>query len=982
MPMMQLFQKIRETGPLNKWLVGLVTCLFLYTVVGFAVVPALLKWILTKKLSENLHRQVMIEDIDFNPYALSTTIKEVVVKDREGSDTFFSLGRLYTNLQLISLFKRAPIIRELRIEDLYVNIVRSADGLYNFSDLVPEDSSESQGPETESRPVSFSLNNIQLSNGRIQFVDVPKDKNHQVTDLDITAPFLSTLPYHIDSFVEPMFSAKINERPVSFKGKTKPFADSVETILEIDLDDIDIPYYLAYVPLNWKAKVVKGHLNTSATLSYMQYADGPPSLSVSGELSLKTLEVVDGQKRPLLNFPLIHVSMAPSELMSKNFHLSKVLVQSPEVHIARDPSGELSIQSIIAKSEDEKEPPRQQSPATPLTVTLDEIGVKDGGFVFSDLFVDASSETASPVTLELQGINIAAQDISTVEDTKGKVNLACQLNGKAPLSAEAVVGISPLAADVDLAVEGVQVRWLEPYFTDQIKIMVTNGTFSTVGKLTLSESSDKGLGGGYLGKAALSGFSSVDKLHADDFAKWGSLDVRDMDFGFNPSHIRIKEIALTDFYAWIIVNPDGKTNLQTIAKEKATEDEERPSPAKGETPVTPISVENITFKGGHISFLDRLVEPNYSSDLVEIKGAVSGLSSAEGAAAQVRLEGKLDNHAPIEMNGSINPLVEDLFVDLEIAFRDIDLSPMTPYAGKYVGQTIEKGKLLLDLNYLIEKRKLDSENRIFIDQLTFGNKVESADAVNLPVGLAVALLKDRNGEIHLDLPVSGHTDDPEFSVGRVIAKMLMNLLTKAATSPFSLLGAVLPGGEEFSALEFDYGSYGLTEQTKKKLDGITKVLYERPSLKLDIEGQVDVERDREGLREYLFQKKLKALKLKKSLKKGAVDISIADVTIEAGEYEKYLRKVYKAEEFEKPKNALGLARRLPVPEMETLIIKHIEVSDNDLRLLALKRAQQVKDYILQSGKIEPERVFLVETESLSSGERQQVENSGVHLGLK
>lgn len=982
MPMMQLFQKIKNTGPLNKWLIGLGTCLFLYTAVGFVVVPALFKWILTKKLSEQLHRQVTIEDVDVNPYVLSSTVQGFAVKEPGGSEIFVSFDQLYTNLQMISLFKRAPIVRELRIEGLNVNIVRDSEGQYNFSDLIKEKPSESQGPEPESTPVGFSLNNIQLLHGRIHFLDAPKNRNHQVTDLNITAPFLSNLPYHIHTFVEPMFSAKVNERPVSFKGRTKPFADSVETVLEITLDDIDIPYYLAYIPLNWHATVLKGHLTTSASLSYMQYMDGPPTLSVAGEIFLKTLEIVDAEKRALVNFPLIHVSMAPSELMSKNFHLLKVLVQSPEVHIARDPSGELSIQSIIAKSEDDKEPPRQESPATPLTVTLDEIGLKDGGFVFSDLFLGASSETASPVTFEIQGINIAAQDISTVEGTKGKVHVACRLNGKAPLSAEAVIGISPLAADVDLTIEGVQVRWLEPYFTDQIRIMVTNGTLSTAGKLALSQSADKGLGGRYLGKAALSGFSSVDKLHADDFVKCGSLDLRDMDFGFNPSHIRIKEISLTDFYAGIIVGPEGKTNIQTVMKKKKKEVEEAPPAAKKEGAVTPVSVESITFEGGHISFLDRQIEPHYASDLVEMKGAIAGLSSEETATAEVLLEGKLDDHAPLEIRGKINPLAKDLLVDIVIALKDIDLSPMGPYAGKYVGQTLEKGKLFLDLKYLIEKRKLASENRVFIDQLTFGNRVESPDAVNLPVGLAVALLKDRNGEIHLDLPVSGRTDDPEFSLGRVIIQVLTNLLTKAATSPFSLLSAMLPGGEQFNALEFDYGSYPLTEETQQKLDAITEVLYERPSLRLDIEGHVDAEKDREGLRHYFFNNKLKALKLKKLAKKGTGHLSVDEVTIETDEYDKYLKKVYKAETFEKPKNALGLAKRLPVPEMERLILQHIEVSDNDLRLLSLKRAQQVKDYILQSGKIEPERIFLVQAKSLAPDKQTKLRESRVDLRLK
>jgi len=760
---MELLQRLKTEGGQKKLLIGMVACLCLYTLVGFLILPPLFKWILAKKLTEQLHRQVTIKDVDLNPYVLSLTVEGFTIKEPAGSEAFISFDELYANLQIVSAFKRAPILKELRLQGPYVHLVQESEAQYNFSDLMAKEPSEPQEPEPESGPFRFSLNNIQLLNGSIAFVDVPKDRHHQITDLNITLPFLSNLPVHMEAFTQPLFSAKINGRPVSLEGKTKPFADSVETILDIALD-VDIPYYLAYLPFEWQAKVLSGLLNIEASLSYMQYGDRSPTLSVAGDVFLKTLEVVDGEERPLLKFPLIHISIAESELMSKNFHLSKILLESPEVQITRQKDGGLSIQSMIPQDEEEKEAP--------------------------------------------------------------------------------------------------------------------------------------------------------------------------------------------------------------------------PPPEKGEETAASVSVKNISLEGGSIRFLDRQIEPNYSVSLVEMKGAISGLSSEETAPAEVLFKGKLNDYAPLEIEAKMNPLAKDLFLDLRVSFKDIDLSPMSPYTGKYVGQTIEKGKLFLDLQYLIEKKKLESENRLFIDQFTFGNTVESPDAVNLPVGLAVALLKDRRGEIHLDLPVSGRTDDPEFRVGKVIVQMLMNLLTKAATSPFSLLGAVLPGGEEFNALEFDYGSFQLTEHTAKKLEGITAALYERPALRLDIEGHVDLEHDREAWREYLFMKELKALKLKKLAKKAKADISLDEVTIEPHEYEKYLKKVYKAENFKKPKNALGLAKGLPVPEMEALIRNHIDVSDHDLRFLALQRAQKVKDYILQSGEVEPERIFLVEAKSLSPAKKEHIRNSRVDLKLR
>ena len=228
------------------------------------------------------------------------------------------------------------------------------------------------------------------------------------------------------------------------------------------------------------------------------------------------------------------------------------------------------------------------------------------------------------------------------------------------------------------------------------------------------------------------------------------------------------------------------------------QEKEVPSLKKDKESSKNIKIGTITLQGGKIDFSDRSVKPEYSTRLSEIGGRISGLSSEETTIADVELRGKLNDYAPLEITGKINPLREDLYVDLKARFKDIDLSPTTPYSGKYVGYTIEKGKLSFDLKYLIVKKKLDSQNYIFLDQFTFGDKVESPQATKLPVKLAIALLKDRKGEIKLDLPVTGSLDDPKFSVWGIILKILINLISKAATSPFSLLGAVFGGGEELS----------------------------------------------------------------------------------------------------------------------------------------------------------------------------------------
>ncbi len=427
---------------------------------------------------------------------------------------------------------------------------------------------------------------------------------------------------------------------------------------------------------------------------------------------------------------------------------------------------------------------------------------------------------------------------------------------------------------------------------------MTGGAISTNGNVSLTSTKEKGIKATYKGEASVTNFSSIDKLNGTDLLKLESLSLNDLNVAYAPLSVDIKGVSLTNFYALVLVSPDGKINLQDVlaAEEPKAETtpgpatEKTPGPARQQTAAAPpqekepsknIRIDQVTLQDGRIDFQDKSVKPEFSTRLSEIGGRVSGLSADQNTTADVELRGKLNDYAPLEITGKINPLRDDLFVDLKARIKDMDLSPASPYSGKYAGYDIEKGKLSLDVKYSISNRKLDSQNNIVIDQFTFGDKVDSPQATHLPVKLAVALLKDRKGEINLDLPVTGSLDDPKFSVWQIIVHIIVNLIAKAATSPFALLGAVFGGGgEELSYIEFDYGSTVITEPNMKKIDTVAKALEDRPALKLDIEGYADTENDREGLKQLLFNRKIKAQKLNEMVKKGQPAVPVDEVKIE------------------------------------------------------------------------------------------------------
>ena len=227
----------------------------------------------------------------------------------------------------------------------------------------------------------------------------------------------------------------------------------------------------------------------------------------------------------------------------------------------------------------------------------------------------------------------------------------------------------------------------------------------------------------------------------------------------------------------------------------------------------------------------------------------------------MHLTGKVDNTASVEINGKLNPLNQKLPTELSVLFKDIDLHPTGPYSVRFLGYRLTKGKLSLDLRYSLADRKLKSTNVIIVDQLMLGEKMPGPDATKLPIKLAIAVLKDRNGKIELNVPIDGSIDDPNFHLGNVISRAIVNVLTKIVTSPFAALGAVFGGkGEEMSYQDFDAGRSELLPASAEKLDTLVKGLYERPGLQLEIEGSIDPKTDLTGLRRQKLEKSFRVAK--------------------------------------------------------------------------------------------------------------------------
>lgn len=999
-----------------KILIWFTCIILLFTVTGFFLVPPVMKSVLIKKLSSNLQREVSISQIKLNPYSLSVLIKGFTIKDRSKKYNAVSMDEIFINASISSVFKKAIIFKELKINGPYFRVTRNNDETYNFSDLFPTKKEIKDKPQgtlkktKKSKPLLFSINNISISGGRIDFFDLKRNIEHNVKEIKIAIPFISNTEYHLNTYVEPLFSAKIDGTPYVLNGKTKPFAEPREAYLDINIKGFNFARYIPYFPKKPDFILYSGTMDLSARISFLQPEKREPSLMIKGDVAIKNFFVDDMKKQPLVRLPSVDIAILSCEPLIKSIHLSKVAIIEPALTLKRDEEGSFKLplfveekKEVIRKGISDKKLLKNNKKLSVkadeddrFNVLIDGLIVEKGRVSFSD------NSLSQPVALLITSLNLKGENFSTAKQNTGNLSLSFLLNKEGNISLRGPVSINPIAAKLLMDMKKVNIGAFQPYFTDKVKINTTSGHVNTSGTIAINHKEKSGWNATFNGNAFIADFASVDKYNGDDFLKWKNFSFRNIDAGYNPMYFHVKSVSLTDFYTRVTLNQDGTLSLRKVIEEedsntgsgetpgedKVNKEKEKENVAQkidnnsGKDISKDISVGSITLQGGTIDFMDKAIKPAYSVNLTEMTGRVSGFSLKLDQRADVELRGKIDHHIPLEIKGKINPSRNNLFTDVSVGFENFDLSAMTPYSGKYLGYKIEKGNLSIDLKYLIDKRKLDSENRIFIDQLILGEKVQSPDAVNLPIKLAIALLKDRKGRIELDVPVSGSLDDPEFSVFRIVVKVLVNLITKAATAPFALLGALFGGGEELSYIEFDYGKAQLSQANMKKIDALANALYQRPSLKLDIEGHVDVEKDRGALKIYLFNKKIKAQKLNTMIKKGIKALPVDDISIEQDEYEKYLTMAYKAEKFEKPRNVMGFAKKLPLSEMEKLMLANTLVDDGELRILAKKRAAKTRDALIATDKVTVDRIFVVEPKLLSPEKKGKKSLSRVDFILK
>ena len=1056
---------------INKWQkVGLwAGCFFIvYTIFGFFILPLILQKISMDKLTLALGRQVSINKIKFNPYSLFLSMEGVSINEKKSDKLFFSIKHALVDLQASSIFRLAPVIREVNIEGLFINTIRNKDYSYNFTDLIPSNSagqvSTVKNEDLEPpKPFRFSISNIVLSKSTIILNDLAINKTHTLTEMELAIPFVSNLDTHVDIFVTPNFSVKFNGSPIDIKGETKPFKNSQTTIMDFNLNGLDLKPYYAYLPMQTNMDLKNGTMDLFCSIEFAQSEDRKslPQLFFSGTLELNKIKINGLNGKQFFEMDSLILSMGRSQVLKGDINIEKMIMSSPKIALIKDVSNQLNIYNLIPKEKSNKKQENLKDKTTPnaqksfpislickriniknTLVTLQDSSEKKDIFSLQDFAVDSlklltktrmvniskvsglngslnvyrlknnivNIEAILPHQKSEAGIepepgksntpvwdtkinNLGFNNFSIIADhliskNKGKVlieNVALNSTGFSTLSGEKAdatltflinkegridisgkVGVNPLSCDVDLLVDKVNLPGYQQFLSEHMNMIISKGRFSSSGKFSMEKLEEKPLAAVYNGDIDIQNLVATGSNRTEKLIKFKNLGIKNAFFKISPFSGSISTVTIKSPILNVVVYSDGSLNLNKITKspeQNNTKPDKKKIKNKPKDSSVSLKIGKVIMRNGKVIFNDKSVTPNFKTALTEASAKISGLSSEETIQSDIEINAMVNNHTPIKIKGKINPLKTDFFCDMIVACSDMDLGYLSPYAGKYAGHKIQKGKLSLDLKYLVDKQKLDSTNDLFLDQFEFGQEVESEDAINAPVKLAVSLLKDPMGRISLDLPVKGNLSDPEFSVAGIIIKVIVNLVMKAATAPFSLLGSMFGGGEDLNIVVFDSGASDITAQAGKKIEILVKALSERPGLNLEIAGYASIVKDRLAMKESIFRDKLKAEKLKKIIGQGKSATPLDEIELLDEEFDIFLKVVFK-----QTKAGIGIKRKdfekITRDQMIQAVQNEISIDDDELKHLANARALSIKGAILADKAIEAKRVFIVEAPTL------------------
>ncbi|MCQ4108295.1 DUF748 domain-containing protein [Aeromonas sp. JL9] len=934
-------------------------------------------------------------------YGLQLTLGEIDVGLRNPSLTLGATALLDAKQQPIIRFEQLFITPDLQASWQQKGVVLSTvtltkpvvllqrltdkkgDVRLNLTDalatlLTPAPSPE---PEPASAPLLIDIASVNVTDGHVRYQDQRKESEPgwlpplNLEKVTLKLDNLRTEANHPTAY---QLSAAINGKSsLAAHGQldvTSGMGQGKASLKQVELKPF-APLWAPYLKLD----LAKGHANAEVEYQLKEGKQGGLWQLSKGKLTLDNWQLKKHKGDEFARFGQLALSDLAVDGQKQSLQIGKVTLQQPLLKATLNPQQELDLADLLI----------EQAPAKPVkeTNTANEVANNaapksaqqaktDGNgkkhtpdkpwqWQIKQILIDkgdltlTESSSGKPQARQLSGLKLALGPMGSKGEKPSKLTLATQFNQSSPLAFDGQLTLTPFTLSGDINQQGLPLTLAQPYLADLVRIKVQSGLLSSKTRLDLATTAQGDLSKLTLqGGLDINGLKVVDRADNQRLLEFNTLALTGLTYDGISQQMRIKDIALNKPFARIEINEDGTTNLQQLLLPQPAATKSTETKAGSKTPDFRFTIDQLRTEQGNLRFADRSLSQDFVADIASLGGQSRHISNIPGQRSDLAFNGKVDRYAPVTIRGGTNLLVANPVLDIAVAFHNLELTTFTPYSGTYAGYAIDKGQLSMKLHYKLEGNRLEGDNDITIKKLQLGEKIKSDQAKDLPLGLAIALLSDANGVIQMNLKVKGDLDQPDFSIGNIFWDVLGNTLSKAITSPFSLLASLADGTEDLDELPFLPGDPDLTPTQQEKLVKLAQALKDRPKLSMNIRGKVNFNEERPILQ----RQKLERVLAKLTGNQADLGLLEQDPALQEALAQAYEERF--GEDLDDLADRLHLDEESAALRAQAVILLRDQqlITAKSLRNLAMRRAQNTKEFLVDSQGIAPERLFVLDSQ--------------------
>ncbi len=831
--------------------IGFLALLVLYTLAGFLLLPWWLERSLPEQLDQRMGWQAEVSEIKANPFTLAVEVLTLSARDGDGEQVvgfdrllldmnFFQLVRGIAGFELVELDE--PYVRVDLMEDYRVNFAR------DWQTANPDSIGDEQQPDQSDNnagPPRVYFGKIALNGGELLFRDFTGKEmaEFRITPLDLTLEDLASWRRDGQDSHYSLLAAS-GSQTIDWEGDLSVAPLYSNGTLKISsVDHETLSHFLApFLPYELRGGSVTLSSDYEIQAGEVFYLE-----TTNGQVALEDLVIAldEESEQAALRNGLLSVEAVSFDLNRREVGVGQVSLDNLDVTVARNASGQIDWLASLPSSEaDTEDDAGTSSGGNPFRWSVAGVSLSGGRVIWQDRQPGTAAE------IELEQLSVATGPISDQLEEPVTYKIQGALASGGQLSLTGQVTPAPFTLEAAISGTGVALAAFEPYVQEAANLAISDGIMGIDGNLDL-DGQQEPLTGTFSGTAEVAGLDLQLPDSSDPLLSWQSLRLAPVEYNVHPARLEIGTVTLSQPMINIVRGGDSVHNVERIARSPGSSTQEEPvsdsSEAGASEPEFIFRIGQLMLDGGALSYTDRTLDPAFTTSLDELNGSITGLSNISPQQGKVSIRGRVGGVADLDFDGTIGTLGTEDVSDLKLMMQDLSLPALSPYFGRYLGYDVDSGKLNLNLDYEIAGTRIDASNLVVMDRLELGSAVQSDQAVNAPVKLGLALLQDRKGMIEVDLPISGDLSDPDFSVGKVVMRAFVNLLAKAAASPFSMLGSIaeLAGlsAEELGKVSFVPGSIQLAEGEAEKLAALADALLDRPELLLNIRGNIAPQAD-------------------------------------------------------------------------------------------------------------------------------------------